>query len=61
MSRATPTGMIAGSFIAAFLASTLPATADIKIGTIYDYTGPFAAGGSKPAAIGNKIVGVFAD
>jgi branched-chain amino acid transport system substrate-binding protein len=28
---------------------------DIKIGTIYDYTGPFAAGGSKAAAIGNKI------
>jgi branched-chain amino acid transport system substrate-binding protein len=29
--------------------------ADIKIGVIYDYTGPFAGGGSKPAAIGNKI------
>jgi branched-chain amino acid transport system substrate-binding protein len=28
---------------------------DIKIGTIYDMTGPFAGGGSKPAAIGNKI------
>ena len=28
---------------------------DIKIGTIYDMTGPFAGGGSKAAAIGNKI------
>src|SRR5438445_8500025 len=28
---------------------------DIKIGAIYDYTGPFAGGGSKAAAIGNKI------
>ena len=28
---------------------------DIKIGVIYDQTGPFAGGGSKPASIGNKI------
>ena len=51
--------------------------ADIKIGAIYDYTGPFAGGGSKAAGIGNKIaidlinerggvegnkiVGIFAD
>lgn len=28
---------------------------DIKIGAIYDYTGPFAGGGSKAAGIGNKI------
>src|SRR5437016_3304563 len=28
---------------------------DIKIGAIYDQTGPFAGGGSKAAAIGNKI------
>src|SRR5205085_12395880 len=50
---------------------------DIKIGAIYDLTGPFAGGGSKPASIGNKIaidminekggveghkiVGIFAD
>jgi branched-chain amino acid transport system substrate-binding protein len=50
---------------------------EIKIGAIYDQTGPFAGGGSKPAAIGNKIaidminerggveghkiVGIFAD
>jgi branched-chain amino acid transport system substrate-binding protein len=32
-----------------------PAEADVKIGVIYDYTGAFAAGGSKAAAIGNKI------
>ncbi len=28
---------------------------DIKVGLIYDQTGPFAGGGSKPASIGNKI------
>ena len=28
---------------------------DVKIGVIYDYTGPFAAGGSLAAAIGTKI------
>ncbi len=28
---------------------------EIKIGVIYDYTGPFAAGGSLAAALGNKI------
>ncbi len=28
---------------------------EIKIGVIFDYTGPFAAGGSKAAAIGTKI------
>jgi branched-chain amino acid transport system substrate-binding protein len=28
---------------------------DIKIGVIFDYTGPYAAGGSEPAAIGTKI------
>jgi branched-chain amino acid transport system substrate-binding protein len=34
---------------------TLPANADVKIGVIYDYTGAFAGGGSKAAAIGNKL------
>src|SRR5690242_21807574 len=36
----------------------LPAQAqrkEVKIGVIYDYTGPFAAGGSQAAAIGTKI------
>src|SRR6476620_8677736 len=28
---------------------------EVKIGVIYDYTGPFAAGGSQAAAIGTKI------
>jgi branched-chain amino acid transport system substrate-binding protein len=28
---------------------------EIKIGVIYDYTGPFAAGGSQAAALGTKI------
>jgi branched-chain amino acid transport system substrate-binding protein len=28
---------------------------DIKVGAIYDLTGPFAGGGSKAASIGNKI------
>jgi branched-chain amino acid transport system substrate-binding protein len=43
--------------VAAALAacSSLAQGKDIKIGLIYDYTGPFAAGGSVPAAIGNKI------
>jgi branched-chain amino acid transport system substrate-binding protein len=31
------------------------ASADVKIGVIYDYTGAFAGGGSRAAAIGNKI------
>ena len=45
---------VAGGLVAASLLAT-PATADIKIGVIYDHTGAFAAGGSKAAAIGNKI------
>ncbi len=28
---------------------------EVKIGVIFDYTGPFAAGGSEPAAVGTKI------
>jgi branched-chain amino acid transport system substrate-binding protein len=46
------------SGIAAFALAGLTSLAqaqDIKIGVIYDYTGPFAAGGSQAAAIGNKI------
>jgi len=31
------------------------AFADVKVGVIYDYTGPFAAGGSEASAIGTKI------
>jgi branched-chain amino acid transport system substrate-binding protein len=42
------------ALLALGLAAT-PAAADIKIGVIYDYTGAFAAGGSKAGGIGNKI------
>ncbi len=37
--------------------ASLPAVAqkEIKLGIIYDYTGPFAGGGSLPAAIATKI------
>ena len=42
-----------GLFACALMATF--AQADVKIGVIYDYTGPFAGGGSKAAAIGNKI------
>ena len=28
---------------------------EVKIGVIFDYTGPFAAGGSQAAALGTKI------
>jgi branched-chain amino acid transport system substrate-binding protein len=44
-----------GSFVAALLLFAASAAADIRIGVIYDHTGAFAAGGSKAAAIGNKI------
>jgi len=40
---------------AAALLSASALAQDIKIGAIYDLTGPFAGGGSKPASIGNKI------
>jgi branched-chain amino acid transport system substrate-binding protein len=44
-------GLCAG----ALLGASAFAAEDIKIGAIYDQTGPFAGGGSKPASIGNKI------
>ncbi len=66
-----------GIAAAALACSAALAADDIKIGAIYDLTGPFAGGGSKPAQIGNKIaidminerggveghkiVGIFAD
>ncbi len=52
MTRAVTT--FAVGIVAAFACAAAQA-ADIKIGTIYDYTGPFAGGGSKAAGIGNKI------
>jgi len=45
----------ASAVLAVVIAAQGAAAQDIKIGTIYDQTGPFAGGGSKPAAIGNKI------
>ena len=53
MIRAASAGV--ATAVLAVLAATSAANADIKIGTIYDQTGPFAAGGSKAASIGNKI------
>src|SRR5262245_7366483 len=45
----------AASFVAGLLLFSASAAADVKIGVIYDHTGAFAAGGSKAAAIGNRI------
>src|SRR5262245_63603297 len=47
--------VIAGGCFAVVLTATGAMAQDVKIGTIYDLTGPFAGGGSKPAFIGNKI------
>jgi branched-chain amino acid transport system substrate-binding protein len=54
MTRFTLAGAV-GCLAAGLLMFAAPAAADIKIGVIYDHTGAFAAGGSKAAAIGNKI------
>ena len=47
-------GLVAGLAATAVLAS--PAAAQdqepIRVGVIYDFTGPFAAGGSEPGAVG---------
>src|SRR3954451_5876703 len=49
-------GKLAVTFAAAaFACGSALAADDIKIGLIYDQTGPFAGGGSKPASIGTKI------
>lgn len=45
----------AGIALAACAVAVGTASADVKIGVIYDYTGAFAGGGSKPAAIATKI------
>jgi branched-chain amino acid transport system substrate-binding protein len=52
VSRATSS---LGAIACAIALGVSPAFADVKIGVIYDYTGPFAGGGSKAAAVGNKI------
>ncbi|MBL8703023.1 MAG: ABC transporter substrate-binding protein [Alphaproteobacteria bacterium] len=45
----------AGLALAATVAGAAIASADIRVGLIYDQTGPFAAGGSVAASIGNRI------
>src|SRR6188474_2562680 len=47
---------LVAALAAAIVSSSAFAQAkEVKIGVIYDYTGPFAAGGSQAAAIGTKI------
>ena len=53
MSHCARIGFAALAF--AGMASLAHAQKEIKIGVIFDYTGPFAAGGSQAAAIGTKI------
>src|SRR5262245_65192643 len=48
-------GVLCAALVAGVATAGPAAAQDIKIGTIYDLTGPFAGGGSKPAFIGNKI------
>jgi len=46
---------VATAIVAVALAAPAVAQKEIKIGVIYDLTGPFAAGGSEAAYLGNKI------
>jgi branched-chain amino acid transport system substrate-binding protein len=57
-----PSDNLVRALAAAVLATALVAAPqahaqrkEVKIGVIYDYTGPFAAGGSQAAALGTKI------
>ena len=50
--------VLMAAVVAAGIGAITPAPAqakEVKIGVIFDYTGPFAAGGSQAAAIGTKI------
>jgi len=50
--------VLVAALVAAGIGAFTPAPVlakEVKIGVIYDYTGPFAAGGSLAAAIGTKI------
>jgi branched-chain amino acid transport system substrate-binding protein len=50
--------VLMAAFVAAGIGAFTPAPVrakEVKIGVIFDYTGPFAAGGSQAAAIGTKI------
>ena len=46
---------VAAALVAVAVAAPAVAQKEIKIGVIYDLTGPFAAGGSEAAYLGNKI------
>ena len=46
---------VAGALAAAAFAAPAIAQKELKVGVIYDLTGPFAAGGSEAAYLGNKI------
>ena len=48
-------GCYAGAILAALFALPAAAQKEIKIGVLYDLTGPFAGGGSEAAYLGNKI------
>jgi len=50
--------VLAGTMIILLFVSVFclqAAAKEIKIGVIFDYTGPYAAGGSEPGAVGTKI------
>jgi branched-chain amino acid transport system substrate-binding protein len=55
MHRFKPLLAASGILAAIVLLAPAASAADIKIGVLYDLTGAFAAGGSKAAAIGNRI------
>ena len=46
---------LAGAVVALVASAPAAAQKEIKIGVIYDLTGPFAGGGSEAAYLGNKI------
>ena len=48
-------GFVLAAVLAAFAQVAVAQQKELKIGVIFDYTGPFAAGGSEAAGIGTKI------
>ncbi|HFD15296.1 MAG TPA: ABC transporter ATP-binding protein [Rhodospirillales bacterium] len=55
MRRRTLVGLAAVAVVAGSVLSAVAQEKVIRIGVIYDFTGPFAAGGSEAAAIGTRI------
>ena len=55
MRRRTLVGLAAVAVVAGSALSAVAQDKVIRIGVIYDFTGPFAAGGSEAAAIGTRI------